>query len=182
MESQVRKEKQIMETNYLFVILLLWKREVTPGLHRPMAPIDSLKGNYWLPTCNWQDLFTFDMFWLGLSISSSCHHQKILHHTCLVNCGLAIYFSSMGFLFLKRRKSLKLPLFSASLNFFGCWPIVRSLEPFLITQAFSDFGKEGEKQRHSHGLSFCRTHGPGRFNGLRLLVGWGRFVGREQVQ
>lgn len=126
------------------MILLLWKQEVTPGLHQLMAPIESLKGNYWLPTCNWQDLLTFDMFWLGLSISSSCHYQKILHYTCLVNCGLAIYFSSMGFLFFSIEKVLSSPfkccLFSVSLNFLDVGPssdhssLFWSLEPFLTLE------------------------------------------------
>lgn len=136
-----------------------------------MAPIESLKGNYWLPTCNWQDLLTFDMFWLGLSISSSCHYQKILHYTCLVNCGLAIYFSSMRFLFFSIEKVLSSPfkccLFSASLNFFGCWPIVRSLKPFLITRAFSDFGNEGKSRDTLTGFPFVRLMV------LEGLMGWG---------
>lgn len=97
------------------------------------------KGSYWLPTCDWQDLFTFDMFWLHLPISWSWQYQKILHYTCLVNCRLAIYFSSMGFLFLKIEKVLiprsphpfKCCLFSASLNFLDVAPIIRSLKPFL---------------------------------------------------
>lgn len=38
------------------------------------GPIEFMKRNFWLPTRNWQDLLTFDMFWLGLSISSSCHY------------------------------------------------------------------------------------------------------------
>lgn len=55
------------------------------------------KGTFGFPLGNWRGLLTFDMFWLGLSIRSSCHYKQILHYTCLVNCGLAIYFPSMGF-------------------------------------------------------------------------------------
>lgn len=69
-QSQVQiKIILVIGTNELFLRLLRSKQKVTPDLHQPVAPIESLKGGYWPPTCNWQDLLTFDKFWLRLSTS-----------------------------------------------------------------------------------------------------------------
>lgn len=88
--------------------------------------------------------------------------------------------------FLKHGKSLNNPppptpapnkycLFFASLIFLDLGPPSDHLSFFWLWTW-------REKWRHSHRVSFCQTYGPERFNGLRLLVGWGCFVGREQVQ
>lgn len=96
------------------------------------------------------------MFWLGLSISSSCHYKQILHYACLVNCGLAIYFSSKGFL--KQKKSFTQTLFYSFFSF--CRPVFWTLANRQITESFSDLGKKDrtERKRHSPKVPFCQNH------------------------
>lgn len=76
--------------HFCAIRVLLWKYQL-------MALLSAWKRYLCLSICNWQALLTFDMFWLGSSISSSCHYKQISRYTCLVNCGFAIYFSPIGF-------------------------------------------------------------------------------------
>jgi hypothetical protein len=109
-------------------------------------PLRSWNSSSLVPlTCNWQDLLTFDMFGLALSLNSSCHYK---HRNPALYMSSQLWTPHLSPLHgtLKAPKKVFYQFFLLLFQFFpippsffgGVWKLAHR----QITEAFSDLGKK----------------------------------------